>query len=65
LLLEHAEISKRWSSHNSLEATAVPITTTKFNDAIASWCSQSEQIRVFLKRLTGPLNSMTAVSHDT
>jgi len=25
LLLQHAEISKRWSSHGSVEATAVPL----------------------------------------
>jgi hypothetical protein len=35
LLLEHAEISKRWTSHDSAGATAVPIATTKINDAIA------------------------------
>ena len=37
----------------------------RLTDAIAGLCSQSEQIRVFLKRLTDPFSSMTAMSHDT
>ena len=66
MLLEHAEISIWWSSHDSVGATAVPLMTTKMNGPNRRLVlAMGANLCIFQKRRTVSLSSVTVMSSDT